>query len=57
MSIQQMQEAVPGWANWLVITGSALLSWIQPIAGAVAIVWGGLQIYTWCENRWRKKKK
>lgn len=59
MKFQQVQHAVettPSWANWSIIAGSAVLSWIQPIAGIVAIVWGCLQIWSWGENRWFRKK-
>lgn len=45
----------PAWINWIVIGGGAALSWIQPIAGLVAIVWGSLQIWAWTINRkWRR---
>lgn len=56
---QQIQHAVndtPAWLNWLTIVGSAAVSFIQPIAGVVAIVWGCLQIYGWFEKR-RKGRK
>jgi hypothetical protein len=56
MTVQQQIEAVPSWANWLVVVGSAALSWIQPVAGIVAILWGCLQIYLAVEKRWFKKK-
>lgn len=58
--VQQMVENTPTWANWVVITGTALLSWIQPIAGAVAILWGGIQIFTWVRKEvrdWKSKRK
>lgn len=54
---QQLADAAPAWANWLTIAGTAALAWIQPVAGLVAIVWGGLQIFSWCEKRWFKKGK
>ena len=60
MTVQQVQQAidgVPNWANWLVIGGSAALSWIQPIAGIVAIVWGVLQIFSWVRNEIRARRK
>jgi hypothetical protein len=49
--IKHLVEATPNWANWVIIGGTAALSWIQPIAGIVAIVWGCLQIYGWFEKR------
>ena len=36
--------------------GGSVLSWVQPLAGLIAIVWGVLQIYGWIVNRgWRRK--
>lgn len=55
--VQQIAEATPTWANWVTVLGSAALSWIQPIAGLIAIVWGGLQIYLAVEKRWLNKRK
>lgn len=53
-----MNEHVPAWLHWLGIVGTAALSWVQPIAGLVAIVWGSCQIYSWFVNRgWRRKEK
>lgn len=54
--IQQVAEQHPV-INWLGIVGTAALSWIQPLAGVVAIVWGCLQIYSWFEKRRKKKKE
>jgi hypothetical protein len=51
--VQQAIETTPTWANWLMIAGTALLAWIQPIAGIVAIVWGCIQIYSWVRSEWR----
>lgn len=56
MKIQQIAEATPSWANWGAIVGTAILTWIQPVAGIVAIVWGCLQIYLAIEKRWIKKR-
>lgn len=54
--IQALHENTPAWMNWLLIGGSAVASWVQPIAGVVAILWGCLQIYSWIVNRgWRRK--
>ena len=53
-AVQRTVEAHPA-ANWLVILGSAVAAWIQPVAGVVAIVWGGLQIYLAVEKRWFRK--
>lgn len=50
--VQQVADAVPTWANWVLIAGSAALAWLQPIAAVVAIVWGCLQIYLAVERRW-----
>jgi hypothetical protein len=55
--LQQIADVTPNWANWLAIVGTALLTWIQPIAGLVAIIWGCLQIYLALEKRWRKRKE
>lgn len=54
--VQAVADATPGWVNSWIIAGSAVLAWVQPIAGAVAIVWGGLQIYLAVEKRWFKRK-
>lgn len=53
--IQEVADSAPAWLNWLAIVGSAALSFLQPIASLVAIVWGGLQIYGWFEKR-RKRR-
>ena len=56
--MQTIHDAVnntPSWANWLIIAGGAVASWLAPIASLVAIVWGCLQIYGWLINKkWRK---
>lgn len=53
--IQNISDATPSWLNWVVIAGSAAASWIQPVAGIVAIVWGCLQIYGWFANKkWKQ---
>lgn len=52
--VQQTVDSAPSWFNWIGIVGAAALAWIQPIAGLVAIVWGCLQIYSWCEKRWHR---
>ena len=55
---QRIAEATPKWLDALVIGGSAAASWITPIAGIVAIVWGGMQCYTWIVNKqWRRRGK
>ncbi len=57
MSFQQLVDATPKWVNWTIIMGSAALSWIQAIAGVVAIVWGSLQVYSWIRNELRARKE
>lgn len=52
---QQIADAVPNWANWAIIGGSWLVSFLQPLALFVTIVWGGLQIYLAIEKRWFRK--
>lgn len=54
--VQAVADATPNWVNWWVITSSAALAWIQPIAGIVAILWGCLQIYLAVEKRWFRRK-
>lgn len=45
----------PSWVNWSIVVGGAALSWVQPIAGVIAIIWGILQIYSWFRNKkWLK---
>ena len=53
--VQHAADATPTWANVVVIVGSAVASWVQPIAGVVAILWGLLQIYLAIEKRWFRK--
>ena len=62
MTIQQqvmhLNDATPGWANWLIIVGGAAASWLAPVASLVAIIWGVLQIYGWFINRkWKRERK
>lgn len=51
---QHAIDNTPSWVQWAGIVGTAALAWIQPLAGLVAIVWGLLQIYSWCEKRWHR---
>jgi hypothetical protein len=53
--IQQAADAHPA-VNWLVIGGSWAVSFLQPLALLVTVIWGGLQIYSWIEKRRRKRK-
>ena len=57
MKIQQIAEATPSWANWLLILGSWAVSILQPLALLVTVVWGGLQIFLAVEKRWRKRRE
>lgn len=58
IKVQQAIEQTPSWVNWLAIVGSAALSFLQPVAALIAIVWGGCQIWSWCANkRWRRVKR
>lgn len=53
---QAINEATPGWVNWLVIVGGAATAWMVPISAFVATAWGLLQIYGWFVNKnWRRK--
>lgn len=56
MTVQQIADATPGWANVLIIGGSWLVSLLQPLALLVTVVWGGLQIYLAVEKRWFRRK-
>ena len=56
MKIQQLADSTPSWANWAIIGGSWAVSFLQPIALLVTIVWGCLQIYAFFEKR-RKRKE
>ena len=56
MKLQQIADATPTWANWAIIGGSWAVSFLQPIALLVTIVWGCLQIYAFFEKR-RKRKE
>lgn len=55
--VQQVADATPSWANWLIIGGSAAASWLAPLASLVAIIWGCLQIYSWFEKRRKRRKE
>ena len=57
MKIQQIADATPSWANWAIIGGSWAVSFLQPLALLVTVVWGCLQIYTWIERRRKKRKE
>jgi hypothetical protein len=35
---------------------TSLVGWLPPVAALLGIVWYILQIYSWIENRWRKRK-
>jgi hypothetical protein len=54
--VQQVADNTPGWVNWLVIAGSWAVSFLQPLALFVTVVWGGLQIYLAVEKRWLRRK-
>ncbi len=56
MKVQELMDSAPAWAHWIGIVGTAALSWIQPLAGVVAILWGCLQIYGWFEKRSNKSR-
>jgi hypothetical protein len=55
-AIQNFVEHYPA-TNWCVVAGAAALSWLAPIASAVAIVLGVLQIYLAIERRWGKNRR
>ena len=57
MKIQQIADSTPSWANWAIIGGSWAVSFLQPLALLVTVVWGCLQIYTWIERRRKKRKE
>ena len=57
MKLQQIADATPTWANWAIIGGSWAVSFLQPLALLVTVVWGCLQIYTWIERRRKKRKE
>lgn len=55
MSLAQLHDT-PAWLNVAIIGGSWLVSFLQPLALLVTIVWGALQIYGWIVNKgWRRK--
>lgn len=55
---QEIVEATPAWANWLIVTGSAAASWLAPIASLVAIGWGCIQGYIAIQKyrHWKRTK-
>lgn len=56
--IQQLHDATPGWVHWLVIGGTWAVSFLQPLALFVTVVYGGMQIYGWIVNKgWQRKRK
>lgn len=48
----QFVNETPAAVNASVMLGSLLLSFLQPIAVVVTIVWGCLQIHGYVEKRW-----
>jgi hypothetical protein len=54
---QAVADATPTWANAFILAGSWLVSFLQPLALFVTVVWGGLQIYLAVERRWFRKDK
>lgn len=55
--VQQLAESTPSWANWAIIGGSWAVSFLQPIALLVTIVWGGIQIFAFFEKRRKRRKE
>lgn len=53
---QQVADAYPQ-ATWWTITGSLVLSIVQPLAAVAALVLACLQIYSWIEKRWKNRNK
>lgn len=54
--VQHLVDSSPPWANWLIIVGGAVTSWLVPVASFVATVWGLMQMYSWIVNKqWRRK--
>lgn len=39
---------------WMVI-GSSIVGWLPPLAAFVALVWNGIQIYTYVSNKLKRK--
>lgn len=56
-TIQHVADSAPPWVNWTIIGGSAVASWLAPIASLIGIFWGCLQIYSWFEKRCSKRKQ
>lgn len=54
MTLEQL-HSTPGWLNWTIIGSTWLVSFLQPLALVITVVYGGLQIYGWFEKR-RKRK-
>lgn len=54
-TFQKLQEGVsatPTPVSFSVMIGSLLVSILQPIAIAVTVAWGVLQIHGWVEKKW-----
>lgn len=49
--LTNIADTPPTWLNWVIIGGSWAVSFLQPLALLVTVVWGGLQIYGWFEKR------
>ena len=49
--VQSIAEAPPAWVNWIIMVGGVIAAWLAPLASFVAILWGGIQIYSWYEKR------
>ena len=42
-------------AGAALLIGTTLLGWLPTIAAVLGIIWYGMQMYTWVENRLKKK--
>lgn len=54
MTLEQL-HSTPGWLNWTIISSTWLVSFLQPLALVLTVVYAALQIYGWFEKR-RKRK-
>lgn len=50
--VQQIAEATPAPANWGIMLGSVIVSFLQPIAIVITVAWGSLQIHSWVKREW-----
>lgn len=52
--VQQAVDATPAPANWGIMIGSLVVSFLQPVAIVVTVAWGVLQIHGYVEKKFNR---